>query len=108
VVAANRRLKGEEVEQASALVEAAAGEAAALLRPDAGRLPAAVAAWHETLVEEEWARIRDRIPADLHESVRYALSRVAARGQHRIQDFLRRDGDPARAAAVRELLGLDP
>ncbi len=107
VVVANRRLKVEEVDQAVALVDAAVDEAARCLRPDAGALPAAVAAWHDRVVAEEWERIRVRIPADLHEEVRYALSRVAARGQHRVQGFLRRDGDPGRAAAVRELFGLD-
>ena len=112
VVAANHRLRADEIAAAAAVVEAQVTAFLGEARPGRNALLAAVAGRFQDLVAAEDARLAARLEhvaltADDRAELRYALDRLANKMQHQAMAFLRAHPDDARAAElVRELLGL--
>ncbi|MBA3684243.1 MAG: hypothetical protein H0W72_03275, partial [Planctomycetes bacterium] len=100
-------LRSEEVDSASALIDAAA---AAYVRQQASGRPALlaeVAAWFDDVVATEEVRLAAKLGAVDRAQLRYGLERVGNKLQHQLLRFLReRADDPAAEAAVREILGM--
>ncbi len=112
VVAANHRLRGDELAAAAAVVEAQVTAFLDEARPGRNALLAAVAGRFQDLVAAEDARLAARLAHlslgnDERAELRYALDRLANKMQHQAMAFLRAHPDDPRAAElVRELLGL--
>lgn len=109
VVAANRKLRGDEVAGAEALVDA---QAEAFRRDLQGGGRAAllgeVSAWFSDIVAAEAARLKGRCPEADADQLRYGLERVANKLAHRILRHLRdHPEDEQVERQVRALLDLD-
>lgn len=108
VVAANRKLRQDEVIGAEAVVE---DHVVAFLRDQAGGKPelmTQIAGYFADVVAAETARLAGKLKVGDAEQLRYGLERVGNKLQHQILRWLRehRD-DPAAERTVREMLGID-
>lgn len=109
VVAANRKLRGDEVAGAEALIDA---QVEAFRREQQGGGRAAllgeVSAWFADIVAAEAARLKGRCPEADADQLRYGLERVANKLAHRILRHLKdHPEDESVERQVRALLDLD-
>ena len=107
VVAANRKLRVDEVAAATQVVEDALSAYLKERRPGAGRIALDMAQWFQVLAASEAERLAGRTTSDHHQEQRYALDRLANKVQHRLHAWLK--AQPNREVAeqqLRDMLGL--
>ncbi|MHC5067672.1 MAG: glutamyl-tRNA reductase [Planctomycetota bacterium] len=108
VVAANRQLRSEEVDEAAALVAKRVDEAIVHGDQHRGELRRDVAGFFAELVSTERERLNGKLNDEDSDVAGSALHRLANKVQHRVHRYLAsREGDQQAQELVRELLGLD-
>ena len=107
VVSANRQLRVEEVDVASALVDSLVSSYITDVRHDRGALMAQVASYFTDVIAAEEVRLAGKLGIKDNPELRYGLERVGNKLQHQLLRYLREQGkDPAAEKMVRDLLGL--
>ena len=110
VVARNRQLRSEEVDDAAQLVCTRVAEASSEVSDDIGTLRGQIARHFNDLVEQEMQRLEKKV-GDLDTytaDIRYALERLAKKCQHPYMSYLRDHSHDSQATrTVRDLLDLD-
>ncbi len=109
VVAANRRLRADEVQAAEARVDEQVRSYVSLAQADTAKLLADIAVFFQDVVGSEAQRLSEKLglPEDRRGEARYGVERVANKLAHRVHAYLRaHPGDPDAERVIRELLGL--
>lgn len=108
VAADNRQLRADEVEAASALIEA--GLATFLREEDqaAAAMRQRILAWCESVAAQEAERLAQKPAGASADEIRYAMQRLAGKFQHRLLNYLSAHaGEPAALDALGDIIG-DP
>jgi len=107
VVSANKQLRTDEVDAASALVDSLVTSYATDVRHDRGALMAQVAGYFADVIAAEEARLGGKLGLKENPELRYGLERIGNKLQHQLLRYLREHAnDPAAEKIIREILGL--
>jgi glutamyl-tRNA reductase len=107
VVSANQQLRRDEVDAASALVDALVTGYATDVRHERGALMAQVSGYFQDVIAAETARLGTKLALKDTQELKYGLERVGNKLQHQVLKYLRdHANDPQAEKVIRDLLGL--
>jgi glutamyl-tRNA reductase len=107
VVSSNKQLRVEEIDAASALVEAFVSSYMQSLKQDRGAIMSQVAGYFTEIIAAEEVRLAGKLNLKNNPELRYGLERVGNKLQHQILRYLREHADdPQTEKFIRQLLGI--
>jgi glutamyl-tRNA reductase len=107
VVSSHKQLREEEIDAASALVEALVNSYIQSLKQDRAAIMGQVAGYFNEVIAAEEVRLAGKLQLKNNPELRYGLERVGNKLQHHILRYLRENADDPQAEKfIRQLLGL--